>query len=282
MPSSSPHSERSDLPRRKRRPTWPVSSNVEIVTGERVVFEEQDVDMVVAPGGAGVLGILPEHAPLITTLSLGELRIKKGADEQSILVYGGFMEVGDNKVLMLADSAERAEEVDVERAEPPGAAPRSRSPVARARWTSRRRRPPCAAPISACGSGSGAARAERRFPAVRAFLVPGARSQVTVRSAPRPSADPHPRTLLPLEREKGTLGQWRVPSPVSTGRVPAPGGRAGRVRAGRRGRVSSLKAFRRFRVSSSLRAVALPADATPHWGGLIGNDDSSTTERDRS
>ena len=83
--------------------------NVEIVTGERVVFQEQDVDMVVAPGGAGVLGILPEHAPLITTLSLGELRIKKGNDEQSILVYGGFMEVGDNKVLILADSAERAE-----------------------------------------------------------------------------------------------------------------------------------------------------------------------------
>ena len=91
--------------------------NVEIVTGERVVFQDQDVDMVVAPGGAGVLGILPQHAPLITTLSLGELRIKKGNDEQSILVYGGFMEVGDNKVLVLADSAERAEEVDVERAE---------------------------------------------------------------------------------------------------------------------------------------------------------------------
>ncbi len=91
--------------------------NVEIVTGERVVFEEQDVDMVVAPGGGGTLGILPSHAPLITTLSFGELRIKKGNEEQSILVYGGFMEVGDNKVLVLADSAERAEEVDVDRAE---------------------------------------------------------------------------------------------------------------------------------------------------------------------
>src|ERR687890_97868 len=91
--------------------------DVEIVTGERVVFQDHEVDMVIAPGGAGVLGILPQHAPLITTLSLGELRIKKGNDEQSILVYGGFMEVGDNKVLILADSAERAEEVDVERAE---------------------------------------------------------------------------------------------------------------------------------------------------------------------
>ncbi len=91
--------------------------DVEIVTGERVVFREENVDMVVAPGGAGVLGILPTHAPLITTLSFGELRIKKGSEEQSILVYGGFMEVGDDKVLVLADSAERAEEVDVERAE---------------------------------------------------------------------------------------------------------------------------------------------------------------------
>src|SRR4028119_2451275 len=90
--------------------------DVEIVTGERVVFQDHDVDMGVAPGGAGMLGILPEHAPLITTLSLGELRIKKGSVEQSILVYGGFMEVGDNKVLILADSAARGAEVDVERA----------------------------------------------------------------------------------------------------------------------------------------------------------------------
>jgi len=91
--------------------------DIKIVTGERVVFEEQDVDMVVAPGGAGMLGILPEHAPLITTLALGELRIKKGSAEQSIIVYSGFMEVQDDHVLVLADSAERAEEVDVERAE---------------------------------------------------------------------------------------------------------------------------------------------------------------------
>ncbi len=91
--------------------------NIEIVTAERVVFRENDVDMVVAPGGAGMLGILPEHAPLITTLSLGELRIKKGSIEESILVYGGFMEVNNNKVLVLADSAERAEELDLARAE---------------------------------------------------------------------------------------------------------------------------------------------------------------------
>ena len=90
---------------------------IEIVTGERVILQEDDVDMVLVPGAAGMLGILPQHAPLVTTLSLGELRIKKGGTEQSILVFGGFMEVADNKVLVLADTAERVEELDLARAE---------------------------------------------------------------------------------------------------------------------------------------------------------------------
>lgn len=91
--------------------------SVEIVTGERIVFTEDDVDMVVAPGGDGVLGILPHHAPLITTLSAGELRVKKGGQEQSMVVFGGFMEVTPEKVIVLADSAERLEEIDTQRAE---------------------------------------------------------------------------------------------------------------------------------------------------------------------
>ena len=90
---------------------------IEIVTGERVILQEDDVDMVLVPGAAGMLGILPQHAPLVTTLSLGELRIKKGGAEQSILVYGGFMEVSHDKVLVLADTAERLDEVDLSRAE---------------------------------------------------------------------------------------------------------------------------------------------------------------------
>ena len=94
-----------------------VKLNVEIVTGERVVFSEPDVDMVVAPGADGTLGILPQHAPLITLLDAGELRIKKGGTERSIVVFGGFMEVTPDKVVVLADSAERAEEIDVARAD---------------------------------------------------------------------------------------------------------------------------------------------------------------------
>ena len=90
---------------------------VEIVTGERVVYTEDDVDMVVAPGIDGTLGILPRHAPLITVLSSGELRIKKDGREHALVVFGGFMEVTPDRVIVLADTAEHAEEIDVAQAE---------------------------------------------------------------------------------------------------------------------------------------------------------------------
>jgi F-type H+-transporting ATPase subunit epsilon len=90
---------------------------VEIVTGERVVQTEDDVDMVIAPGADGTLGILPRHAPLISILDAGELRIKKDGRETSIVVFGGFIEVTPDKVIVLADTAEHAEEIDVQRAE---------------------------------------------------------------------------------------------------------------------------------------------------------------------
>jgi len=73
--------------------------------------------MVVAPSVDGEVGILPNHAPLIAVLQIGELRVKKGADEQSIVVAGGFMEVLDDKVTILADTAERLEEIDLAAAE---------------------------------------------------------------------------------------------------------------------------------------------------------------------
>ena len=91
--------------------------HVEVVTGERVVYIEDDVDMVVAPGADGTLGILPRHAPLITVLASGELRIKKGAREDALVVFGGFMEVTPDKVIILADTAEHAEEIDLALAE---------------------------------------------------------------------------------------------------------------------------------------------------------------------
>ncbi len=91
--------------------------SIEVVTGERVVYEATDVDMVVAPGSEGSLGILPGHASLISLLANGELRVKKGGMEESIVVFGGFIEVTHNKVIILADTAERSSEIDLERAE---------------------------------------------------------------------------------------------------------------------------------------------------------------------
>jgi F-type H+-transporting ATPase subunit epsilon len=90
--------------------------SVEVVSAERVVFAG-DADMVVAPGAAGVLGILPRHAALLTTLTPGVLRIKQEGDEVVMAVSGGFLEVLNNHVQVLTDAAERAEEIDEARAE---------------------------------------------------------------------------------------------------------------------------------------------------------------------
>jgi F-type H+-transporting ATPase subunit epsilon len=89
---------------------------LDIVTAEQAVYSEE-VEMVIAPGVEGQLGILPHHIPLMTTLQAGELRIKKGGEEISLAISGGFLEVRPDRVVVLADAAERAEEIDVARAE---------------------------------------------------------------------------------------------------------------------------------------------------------------------
>jgi F-type H+-transporting ATPase subunit epsilon len=90
--------------------------NVKIVTADRELYNGE-ADLVSAPGSEGRLGILPEHAPLLTTLTVGELRIKLGGSEEPIFVSSGFLEVSNNNVTILADTAERAEEIDEARAE---------------------------------------------------------------------------------------------------------------------------------------------------------------------
>ncbi len=91
--------------------------HLEIVTIERKIFDDH-VNMVIAPGTEGMLGILPRHTPLITGLSFGELQIKKdGQEDQFFAIGGGFMEVQPDHVVVLADAAEHAEEIDVVRAE---------------------------------------------------------------------------------------------------------------------------------------------------------------------
>ena len=89
---------------------------LEIITAERQVYSDE-VDVVVAPGIEGQLGILPHHAPLMTVLQPGELLIRKDGEETYLVVTGGFMEVLGNKVTILADAAERSEEIDEERAQ---------------------------------------------------------------------------------------------------------------------------------------------------------------------
>ena len=87
-----------------------------IVTAEREVFS-QEVDALVAPGIDGQLGILPNHAPLMTQIKPGEMTIRSGNEENVLAVTGGFLEVLNNRVTILADTAEMDVGIDLERAE---------------------------------------------------------------------------------------------------------------------------------------------------------------------
>ncbi|HET9222657.1 MAG TPA: F0F1 ATP synthase subunit epsilon [Roseiflexaceae bacterium] len=90
--------------------------HLEIVTAERVVLSDE-VDQINAPTKDGRVGILPRHAPLLTVLDVGELDIIKGDSRMPYAISGGFMEVLPNRVTILADTAERADEIDEARAE---------------------------------------------------------------------------------------------------------------------------------------------------------------------
>ncbi|RMH60857.1 MAG: F0F1 ATP synthase subunit epsilon [Zetaproteobacteria bacterium] len=85
--------------------------NVLVATAEREVYRGE-AEMVVAPGVAGELGILPKHAPLLCALKPGELRLKRGDEEDHVFVSGGFMEVQPDMITVLADTAERASDID--------------------------------------------------------------------------------------------------------------------------------------------------------------------------
>jgi len=92
------------------------SFRLELVTAERLVYSD-DVDMVVAWGMEGQMAILPFHAPLMTMLQSGELIVKKGGQDSYLAVTGGFLEVRPDAVIILADACERADEIDVVRAQ---------------------------------------------------------------------------------------------------------------------------------------------------------------------
>jgi len=94
-----------------------VPLKVDIVTAERLVYSEEGVERLIVPGVEGELGVLTLHAPLLTMMQPGVLRIVKGGDEVEMAITGGFIEVRQNRVTILADAAERAEEIDTVRAE---------------------------------------------------------------------------------------------------------------------------------------------------------------------
>ena len=89
---------------------------LEIVTPERLVFDET-VDGVTLPGSEGELGVLPHHAPLVSTLGVGELKIRSGSSEDWFAIVGGFVQVLPDKVVVMAETADLSSEIDLEKAQ---------------------------------------------------------------------------------------------------------------------------------------------------------------------
>ena len=97
-------------------PALPTSLTLEIVTPDRALVAEQ-VDEVEVPGSGGYFGVLPGHAPLLASLQVGELWYRKGQEKHYLAIAFGFVEVLPDKVTVLAQIAERAEDIDLRRAE---------------------------------------------------------------------------------------------------------------------------------------------------------------------
>jgi F-type H+-transporting ATPase subunit epsilon len=89
---------------------------LEIVTPEKLAYSDE-VDAVVLPGSEGELGVLPHHAPLLSMLGVGELRIRKAGTEESFAIVGGFLQVRPDRVVVMAETADMASEIDLEKAQ---------------------------------------------------------------------------------------------------------------------------------------------------------------------
>lgn len=87
--------------------------HVEVITQERKIFDEPAADMVIIPASEGEMGVLPNHAPILTTLNFGDLVVRKGSAEEHFAVYGGVVDVRPDKVVILADMADVAAELDI-------------------------------------------------------------------------------------------------------------------------------------------------------------------------
>lgn len=91
--------------------------HVELVTQERKVFDEPEADYVSIPAVEGEMGVLPHHAPVLTTMTYGELVVRKGNAEERFAIYGGVVDVRPDKVVVLADLAESSFDIDLEKAQ---------------------------------------------------------------------------------------------------------------------------------------------------------------------
>lgn len=87
---------------------------VEVVTQEKLIFSEPEADMIVIPASEGEMGVLPRHAPVLTTLGFGELVVRKGRAEERFAIYGGVVDVRPDKVVVLADLAESSYAIDAD------------------------------------------------------------------------------------------------------------------------------------------------------------------------
>jgi F-type H+-transporting ATPase subunit epsilon len=85
--------------------------HVEIITQEDKIFDEPEADMVIIPAEEGEMGVLPNHAPVLTTLGFGELTVRKGDAEEHFAIYGGVVDVRPDKVVVLADMAQIPDDV---------------------------------------------------------------------------------------------------------------------------------------------------------------------------
>jgi F-type H+-transporting ATPase subunit epsilon len=94
----------------------PFSFLLEIITPERLLLSEQ-VSEVIAPGTQGYFGVWPGHIPFVSNLTVGELTYRKGKEERNLAIIGGYAEVLPDRVVILAEEAEKPEEIDVTRAE---------------------------------------------------------------------------------------------------------------------------------------------------------------------
>lgn len=91
--------------------------HVEIITQEDKIFDEPEADMVIIPASEGEMGVLPNHAPVLTTLTFGELVVRKGDAEEHFAIYGGVVDVRPDKVVVLADMADIPDDVGLEELE---------------------------------------------------------------------------------------------------------------------------------------------------------------------